>query len=151
MVLLRGRPEDPNAYPSLADVGFLAAVPFAFLGIRAFWSAPRGTSSRWRVWFDGVIVAICPDIDCVGIRAEVVALQQQQTKILDLAYPSATSYRYDLILAIRGRPEQRQDGLPPRCVALYSIADSAFAYLNAQGAFGAWATSSTRMVCGHSC
>src|ERR1044071_9378925 len=30
-------------YPSLADFGFLAAVPFAFGGIRAFWSDPRGT------------------------------------------------------------------------------------------------------------
>src|SRR5207245_11093520 len=45
-------------YPSLADAGFLAAVPFAIAGIRAFWSDARGTSSRWRIWFDGVIVAI---------------------------------------------------------------------------------------------
>src|SRR2546430_10691148 len=47
-------------YPSLADVGFLAAVPFAIGGIRAFWSAPRGTSSRWRGWFYGGIVALAP-------------------------------------------------------------------------------------------
>src|SRR2546430_8891484 len=39
-------------YPSLADVGFLAAVPFALAGIRAFWSEARGTSTRWRVWVD---------------------------------------------------------------------------------------------------
>src|SRR5690242_12633874 len=46
-------------YPSLADAGFLSAVPFAFAGIRAFWSdTARGTSARWRVWFDGVIVAL---------------------------------------------------------------------------------------------
>src|SRR5437016_3969673 len=45
-------------YPSLADAGFLAAVPFAFAGIRAFWNEPRGTSAHWRVWFDGVIVAL---------------------------------------------------------------------------------------------
>src|SRR5207244_7015049 len=45
-------------YPSLADAGFLAAVPFAFAGIRAFWGNARGTSSRWRVWFDGVIVRL---------------------------------------------------------------------------------------------
>jgi len=30
--------------PSLADVGFLSAVPFAVAGIRAFWSDARGTS-----------------------------------------------------------------------------------------------------------
>src|SRR5690348_2432843 len=45
-------------YPSLADAGFLAAVPFAIAGIRAFWSEARGTSARWRVWFDGLIVAL---------------------------------------------------------------------------------------------
>src|SRR5438445_12965522 len=32
-------------YPSLADAGFLSAVPFAIAGIRSFWSKPRGTSS----------------------------------------------------------------------------------------------------------
>src|SRR6266446_5526112 len=84
-------------YPSLADVGFLAAVPFAIGGIRAFWSAPRGTSSRWRVWFDGVIVAIRR------------ATHQQ-------------AGRMALLLA---------------GVASYSIADSAFAYLTAQSAYGA--------------
>src|SRR5712691_5201612 len=41
----------PVPYPSLADAGFLSAVPFAVAGIRAFWSKPRGTSARWRVWF----------------------------------------------------------------------------------------------------
>ena len=45
-------------YPSLADAGFLLAVPFALAGIRAFWSEARGTSAHWRVWFDGLIVAL---------------------------------------------------------------------------------------------
>src|SRR6266446_6990539 len=31
-------------YPSLADAGFLSAVPFAVAGIRAFWGDARGTS-----------------------------------------------------------------------------------------------------------
>src|SRR5258706_6654860 len=35
-------------YPSLADAGFLAAVPFAIAGIRCFWGAARGTSAQWR-------------------------------------------------------------------------------------------------------
>src|SRR2546425_3865672 len=47
-------------YPSLADAGFLSAVPFAIAGLRSFLSKPRGTSSRWRVWFDGVILGLPP-------------------------------------------------------------------------------------------
>src|SRR5204863_7867184 len=54
-------------YPSLADAGFLAAVPFAVGGIRAFWGPPRGTSASWRIWFDGVIVAIA-GFHRVGLR-----------------------------------------------------------------------------------
>jgi signal transduction histidine kinase len=130
----------PTPYPSLADVGFLAAVPFAFLGIRLFWSAPRGTSSHWRVWFDGVIVAIALTSTAWAFGLKSVWLSNSSTKILDLAYPvSDILIGTILILAIR-RASQQQAGRMAFLlagVALYSIADSAFAYLNAQGAFGA--------------
>src|SRR5207302_4199950 len=62
------------------------------------------------------------------------------TKILDLAYPvSDILIGTILILAIR-RANQQQAGRMAFLlagVASYSIADSGFAYLNAQGAFGA--------------
>src|SRR2546430_10077465 len=48
----------PVPYPSLADAGFLGAVPFAIAGIRMFWDSARGTSSRWRVGLDGIIHAL---------------------------------------------------------------------------------------------
>jgi signal transduction histidine kinase len=127
-------------YPSLADVGFLAAVPFAFFGIRAFWSTPRGTSSHWRVWFDGIIVAIALTSTAWAFGLKSVWLSNTSTKLLDLAYPvSDIVIGTILILAIR-RASQQQAGRMAFLlagVALYSIADSAFAYLNAQGAFGA--------------
>jgi len=127
-------------YPSLADVGFLSAVPFAIGGIRAFWSAPRGTSSRWRVWFDGVIVALALTSTAWAFGLKSVWLSDSSTRILDLAYPvSDILIGTILILAIR-RANQQQAGRMAFLllgVALYSIADSAFAYLNAQGTFGA--------------
>ena len=127
-------------YPSLADVGFLAAVPFAFVGIRAFWSDARGTSARWRVWFDGVIVAIALTSTAWAFGLKDVWQSSSSTKILDLAYPvSDILIGTILILAIR-RANQQQAGRMAFLlagVASYSIADSAFAYLNAQGAFGA--------------
>src|SRR5712691_2082423 len=129
----------PTPYPSLADVGFLAAVPFAFLGIRAFWSAPRGTSSHWRVWFDGVIVALALTSTAWAFGLKSVWLSNSTTKILDLAYPvSDILIGTILILAIR-RASQQQAGRMAFLlagVASYSIADSAFSYLTAQGAFG---------------
>src|SRR2546421_6765348 len=127
-------------YPSLADVGFLSAVPFAIGGIRAFWSDPRGTSSRWRVWFDGVIVALALTSTAWAFGLKSVWLSDSSTRFLDLAYPvSDILIGTILILAIR-RASQQEAGRMAFLlagVASYSIADSAFAYLNAQGAFGA--------------
>jgi hypothetical protein len=126
-------------YPSLADVGFLSAVPFAIGGIRAFWSAPRGTSARWRVWFDGVIVALALTSTAWAFGLKTVWESSSSTKLLDLAYPvSDILIGTILILAIR-RANQQQAGRMAFLlagIASYSIADSAFAYLNAQGAFG---------------
>src|SRR6266851_10391794 len=126
-------------YPSLADAGFLSAVPFAIGGIRAFWSAPRGTSAHWRVWFDGVIVALALTSTAWAFGLKTVWESSSSTKFLDLAYPvSDVLIGTILILAIR-RANQQQAGRMAFLlagIAFYSIADSAFAYLNAQGAFG---------------
>src|SRR5437667_3398633 len=117
-------------YPSLADAGFLSAVPFAFAGIRAFWSEARGTSTRWRVWFDGVIVALALTSTAWGFGLRTVYESDSATKALDLAYPvSDILIGTVLILAIR-RATQQQKGRMAFLlagVACYSIADSAFA------------------------
>src|SRR2546430_7990383 len=46
-------------YPSLADAGFLGAVPVAIGGIRALSSgAAPGPAASWRGWFGGLLVGI---------------------------------------------------------------------------------------------
>jgi len=126
-------------YPSLADAGFLAAVPFAVAGIRAFWSDARGTSARWRVWFDGLIVAIALTSTAWGFGLRAVWESSSSTKLLDLAYPVGDILVGTiLILAIRRATGQQKGrmALLLAGIASYSIADSAFSYLTAQGAFG---------------
>ena len=126
-------------YPSLADVGFLAAVPFAIAGIRAFWSDARGTSSRWRVWFDGVIVAIALTSTAWGFGLRTVFQSTSSTKLLDLAYPVGDILVGTvLILAIRRATGQQKGRMALLLIGIasYSISDSAFAFLTAQGAFG---------------
>ena len=125
--------------PSLADAGFLGAVPFAIAGIRAFWSdAARGTSTRWRVWFDGVIVAIALTCTAWAFGLREVFESQSDTKFWDMAYPvTDIVVGTVLILAIR-RATHQQAGrmaLLLAGVACYSIADSAFAYLSAEGVY----------------
>jgi len=127
-------------YPSLADAGFLAAVPFAVAGIRAFWGPPRGTSASWRIWFDGVIVAIALVSTAWGFGLRTVWESGSTTLWLDLAYPvSDIVIGTVLILAIRRATEQQKGrmALLLAGIACYSVADSAFAYLTAEGAFGA--------------
>ncbi len=125
-------------YPSLADVGFLVAVPFAMTGIRAFWGDARGTSSRWRVWFDGLIVAIALISTAWGFGLRTVWESNSPTLVLDLAYPVGDILIGTvLILAIRRATEHKgRMAFLLLGVASYSIADSAFAYLTAQGSFG---------------
>jgi hypothetical protein len=125
-------------YPSLADVGFLSAVPFAIAGIRAFWGDARGTSARWRVWFDGLIVAIALTSTAWGFGLRAVWDSNSTTKLLDLAYPVGDILIGTvLILAIRRASNQQKGRMALLLlgVASYSIADSAFSYLTAQGAF----------------
>src|SRR5256885_8867024 len=126
-------------YQSLADAGLLGAVPFAIGGIRAFWSdAAHGTSDRWRVWFDGVIVAIALTCTAWAFGLREVYQSDSSTKLLDLAYPvTDIVVGTVLILAIR-RAARHQAGkmaLLLAGIACYSVADSAFAYLNAQGSY----------------
>ncbi len=126
-------------YPSLADAGFLSAVPFAVAGIRAFWGDARGTSARWRIWFDGLIVAIALTSTAWGFGLRAVWESNSTTKLLDLAYPVGDILIGTvLILAIRRASHQQKGRMAFLLagVASYSIADSAFSYLTAQGAFG---------------
>jgi signal transduction histidine kinase len=131
----------PTPYPSLADAGFLSAVPFAIAGIRAFWSPPRGTSARWRVWFDGMIVALALTSTAWGFGLRTVYATQEPllNKAFDLAYPvSDILIGTVLILAIRRATDQQKGRMALLLlgIACYSVADSAFSYLTAQGAFG---------------
>jgi hypothetical protein len=131
----------PVPYPSLADAGFLSAVPFAVAGIRFFWNDPRGTSAHWRLWFDGLIVALALTSTAwgFGLRTVFESVNPWSTKAFDLAYPASDIVIGTvLILAIRRATHQQKGrmALLLAGVASYSIADSAFSYLTAQGAFG---------------
>ena len=132
----------PVPSPGLPDVGFLSAVPFAVAGIRAFWGDSHGTSSRWRVWFDGIIVAIALTSTAWGFGLRLVWGSNQDlfSKTFALTYPVGDILIGTvLILAIRRAAGQQKGRMALLLcgVAAYSIADSAFAYLTAQGAYGA--------------
>jgi two-component system, sensor histidine kinase and response regulator len=129
-------------FPSAADAGFLGAIPLGAVGILAFISTPRGTSTRLRLWLDGAIVFTA--LLFVGWIAGLdVVYEAPDTSFFDkaiqMAYPiSDMLIGMIVVLAIRRATDEAQGRLLLLLGGLgaNAIADSAFAYLNAQGAYG---------------
>jgi len=128
-------------FPSAADVGFLGAIPFAIAGILAFADTPRGTSTGIRLWLDRAIVALSLLFVGWGLGLSQVYFSSGSTlsaRLIGLAYPVGDILIGTvLIMAIR-RSTQEQQGrlfLLLGGLAANSLADSAFAYLTASGAY----------------
>jgi hypothetical protein len=122
-------------FPSLADVGFLAAVPLAVAGLLLFPSAPRRAADRIQGILDGCIVAgsmlfaswatvLGPLYD----QHQGGALKQA----LSLAYPASDVVMVSLVvilIARAGRRGRASLGLVMAGIVAFAIADSAFAYM----------------------
>ncbi len=129
-------------YPGWSDVGFLAAVPFAFAGVRAFWrDQPRTSSSRLRVWLDGAVVAASLMFTAWVLGLQVVwqdSAESGLARFLDLAYPIGDILIGTvLILALRRATRRRATRmLVVLCgIAANALADSAFTYLTTVGGY----------------
>jgi len=76
--------------PSLADIGFLAALPLGILGVLAFWKSRLEATERWRAWLDGLIVmgSLTFAAWTLGLREAIVAPATSiGEQALRLAYP----------------------------------------------------------------
>ncbi len=130
-------------FPSAADAGFLGAVPLAAGGILAFFSTPRGTSTRLRLWLDGLIIFLALIFIAWTLGLKIVYAEYSAAKfmkLIDLAYPIGDILIITLlVLAIRRARDAAKGTLLLLLggLAAYSLADSAYAYLNATGAYGA--------------
>jgi|SRR5665213_1269176 len=129
-----------SPFPSVADVGFLAAVPLAIAGVLYFWTGPRGTAERWRLWLDGLTIALALTFTgwSLGLQQVELSPGSLAERAIGLAYPIGDILIATvLILAIRratryhhGRMLLLLGGL-----AANAIADSVFAYLTATGTY----------------
>lgn len=129
-------------YPSAADAGFLAAIPLAAAGVVAFFSTPRGTSTRLRLWLDGGIVflALIFVSWTLGLRTVYEdAGHPLLERTVNLAYPVGDILIGTiLVLAIRRAKNEAHGRLLLLLggLAANSLADSALAYLTATGNYG---------------
>jgi two-component system, sensor histidine kinase and response regulator len=128
-------------YPSAADAGFLGAIPLAAAGVLTFFSPPRGTSTRLRLWLDGAIVFF--GLFFVSWTLGLKTVYQDAAPLLErtvsIAYPVGDIIIGTiLVLAIRRARDEAQGRLLFLLggLAANSLADSAFAYLTANGTYG---------------
>jgi two-component system, sensor histidine kinase and response regulator len=129
-------------FPSVADAGFLTAVPLAVAGVFAFTSAPTRLTSRGEAVLAGAIVAL--SLLFVAWAAGLGKVYETSSasptaQLIGLAYPVGDIVTATvLVLALRRarRTEVGRMLLLLGGLASAALADSAFAYLTANGSYG---------------
>ena len=125
----------PVPFPSLADVGFLCAVPLAVAGLLLFPSAPRRAADRVQGILDGCIIA--GSMVFASWATILGPLYEQHQggafkQTLSLAYPASDVVMVSLVIILMARAGRRGRAslvLVMAGIVAFAIADSAFAYL----------------------
>jgi PAS domain S-box-containing protein len=130
-------------FPSAADAGFLLAIPLAVAGVFAFTSAPSRFATRGEALLAGAIVALSLLFVAWALGLGMVYATSSASpaaQLIGLAYPVGDIITITvLILALRRarRTEVGRMLLLLGGLASNAFADSAFAYLTANGSYGA--------------
>jgi two-component system, sensor histidine kinase and response regulator len=130
-------------FPSLADAGYLLAVPFAIAGVLTFTSAPTRLATRSETVLAGSIVALSFLFIAWGLglgNIYAASSQSLEGQVIALAYPIADIITVTvLVVALRRarKPEVGRMLLLLGGLACTALADSAFAYLTASDSYSA--------------
>ncbi|HEV2141390.1 MAG TPA: PAS domain-containing sensor histidine kinase [Candidatus Dormibacteraeota bacterium] len=130
-------------FPSAADAGFLLAVPLALGGVFAFTAAPTRLATRSETVLAGAIVALSLLFIAWAFGLGKVYASSPATpaaQAIGLAYPIGDIIiGTSLVVALRRarRAEVGRLALLLGGLAFAALADSAFAYLTANGTYGA--------------
>ena len=133
--------DDPNApYPSLADAGFLAVYPLAYVGLlRLAYSRTR--KGRISLWLDGVIGAFAVAAVGTAVVFEPVLAATGGSRaavITNLAYPLADLTLIALVvwtLGMAGWRPGRAWGFIVAGLLVFSISDCLYLYEVATGTY----------------
>ncbi|HEV2140081.1 MAG TPA: PAS domain-containing sensor histidine kinase [Candidatus Dormibacteraeota bacterium] len=130
-------------FPSAADAGFLLAVPFAIGGVFAFTSAPTRLATKGQTVLSGAIVAL----SFLFIAWQVGLAKVYETspaspaaQAIGLAYPIGDIIVGTVLVVALQRARRADVGRLALLLggfAFTALADSAFAYLTANGTYGA--------------
>ncbi|HST25735.1 MAG TPA: EAL domain-containing protein [Gaiellaceae bacterium] len=129
----------PVPFPSLADAGFLAAVPFAVAGMLVFPRTGSNAAGRVRALVDGVIIAVSALMTSwvfvlKGVfRSGGTPLEHA----ISLAYPIGDVIVVTIVLYVLLRQRRSRALVVPSLIGAgfvaMSFSDSAFTYLTGKG------------------
>jgi hypothetical protein len=145
----------PVPFPSLADVGFLSAVPLAVAGLLLFPGSPRRAADRVQGILDGSIIAgsmlFASWATVLGpLYAAHHGSALKQT--LALAYPASDVIMISLVIILFARVGQRGRAgliLVMAGFLAFAVADSAFSYLTEVNNYGGGSFLDTGWVAGY--
>ena len=128
-------------FPSAADAGFLAAIPFAVAGVLFFPGAPTRGTTRVRTVLDGAMVALSLLFVSWSLGLGEIYRQSQAglvAQLIGLAYPLGDIVILTVLFVAfrRALPSQRGRIALLLCgLAANAFSDSTFAFLTASGSY----------------
>ena len=129
-------------FPSLADVGFLGAIPLAIAGVLSLRSAPAMLSGRFRLLLDGGIAATSAIFVAWAVGLSDLYSQasvDEPARLLVLVYPAGDIVLLTVIAAASVRaagPIRAVLSLMFVAFLANLISDGSFAYLLLRGDYG---------------
>ena len=129
-------------FPSAADAGYLLAVPLAIAGVFAFTSAPTRLATRGQAVLAGAIVALSLLFIAWALGLSKVyetSPASPAAQAIGLAYPIGDIITATALVVALQRARRAEIGrlaLLLGGLAFNALADSAFAYMTADGTYG---------------
>ncbi len=145
----------PVPFPSLADVGFLTAVPLAFAGLLVYPAGRRRPGARIQGVLDGCIIAtsllFASWATVLGplYRSHQGGVLKQ---VISLAYPMSDVIMVSLVIILiarAGRTGRIRLELVMAGVVAFAVSDSAFAYLTEVNSYSGGSFLDTGWVAGY--
>ncbi|MCI0689424.1 MAG: ATP-binding protein, partial [Sporichthyaceae bacterium] len=138
-------------FPSLAHVGYLAAVPLAAAGVLAFPTGPVRALAQLRTLIDGLIIAGCLlFIGWATVLGQIYGAGGGG--VIGLAYPLGDIVTGTIAITVLARTRGRsvvQVAMITLAILCLAVADSSFAYMSQRGTYGTGALTDAGWLAGY--
>ncbi|TMC11796.1 MAG: PAS domain S-box protein [Chloroflexi bacterium] len=127
-------------FPSAADIGFLAAIPFGVAGLLVFAGSVATRAERARLLSDGLLIAF----SLLFVSWELVlkpifddSSLSAAARVISLAYPIGDVLMFAIVVTMLSRARENRAALVlvGAGVACLCVSDTAFTYLTAAGTY----------------